>query len=108
MQVYCSIRQDEVWTSTAGDSGAEPNHPCKAKDGVNHTFENDINYFLSFERHGAEVVAVWILTGGDKSFTRIKPDGTTETIQLADGVDRTSGNLLRWFDLYRKSNPSDS
>lgn len=77
------LTQNSTWpaSSSAG---------CRAGDGVSHLFESDLNRFLTYQRHGAEAVTVWLVRGWS--------DGR------ADGLD-SSGLQKRWFQNYRTSSP---
>jgi hypothetical protein len=78
----CNTAQHTIWPRRGS---------CAASDGLRHTFDNDLDRFLRYHRHGAEVVAVWVLRGWQDS---------------VDGVDRANaldeeGTPRPWFDNYR-------
>jgi hypothetical protein len=82
----CDLHQYDAWPGTG---------TCAANDGRTHSFENDLSGFVARHRHGAEVVAVWIVRGW------IDPtDGATR----ADGIDQ-AGNAWPWFHIYQRSSP---
>ena len=77
---WCKAYQHDPWPTTAG---------CAPNDGRTHTFANDLSRFLAAHRHGAEVVAVWIVRGWSDA---------------ADGLD-SSGTPRGWFQTYQVSSP---
>ncbi len=77
---WCDARQYEAWPTTTG---------CAPNDGQTHTFEKDVSRFLAAHRHGAEVVAVWIVRGWNDA---------------ADGLDG-AGTPRGWFHAYQYSSP---
>lgn len=81
MQI-CNLHQYDSWPASGAGS-------CSANDGRTHTFDNDIGRFLAYQRHNAEVVAVWIIKGWD---------------DRADGID-PYGNVRTWLHNYQWSSP---
>jgi hypothetical protein len=81
----CGYTQTSIWVAAPGASGVAG---CSTNDGYTHRFEQDIAYFLGHQRHRAEVVAVWLIHGGDGE---------------ANGV--TNGILNYWLYTYQRSSP---
>jgi len=87
----CNLNEYSQWPNTGA---------CAANDGYVHTFENDINSFITSpgQLHGANVVAVWIERGGPYK------DGNGNRLPDADGLDYY-GNTRPWFHNYQFSSP---
>lgn len=83
----CDKRQHLPWYGS--------NTLCPAGDGLTHYFQNDLARFLSSQRHGAEVVAVWIIRGWTDDV-----DGQSR----AEGLT-TTGTVRTWLHEYQWSNP---
>lgn len=84
----CGMKQEWIWSGTTG--------VCRAEDGRDHQFENDIQKFLTgSELHNAEAVNVWIVKGW------VDPeDGSVR----ADGLS-PNGTQWWWLHSYQWSNP---
>jgi hypothetical protein len=79
---YCDKHQYDAWTTS------DPRCPTYLG---NHTFEGDIAYFLANQRHNAQAVAVWIVTGSDLG-------------DRSDGLI-AGGGQRAWLTNYQLSSP---
>lgn len=79
----CGMTQYQTWLANP------TNTSCRTRDGQNHEFSADLASWLANERHGAEVVAVWI-TSGFKFKGSDMHEGITDT-----------GVVRPWFTNYR-------
>ncbi len=68
----CGYNQDSTWPGAVGST-------CRSNDGYSHKFADDTNKFLLYQRHGAEVVAAWILGGYNDQENGILSNGTVTT-----------------------------
>lgn len=83
----CNKYQHQSWP--ANDA------KCPTSDGYTHNFQADVNRFLTYHRHGAEVVAVWIERGWNDQF---------DQQDRVNGIDPT-GNVRTWLHDYQWSSP---
>jgi hypothetical protein len=104
------VAQFASWPAGGPNGGCGTEDPQPDNPGINatpHAFYDDALHFIRYQRHKAELVAVWILrNGNDWPLDPIDSPtfpGRHRGADRADGID-DYGNLRPWFTQYKAWN----